>query len=101
MGRSFRRCSDCLTAIRRMTAATVRLMTIRCQALYSACKLMYMNDFLDRAGGDIWGARKTLDACMWRASVAAKKAEKKGIPETVIAEKLGVSRMTVRKWLGK
>lgn len=60
-----------------------------------------MNDFLDRAGGDVWYARQTLDACMWRASQAAKKAHKKGIPETVIAEKLGVNRMTVRKWLGK
>lgn len=60
-----------------------------------------MNGPLDRAGGDLLYARQMLDACMWRAEKAAIKAAAKGIPETEIAQKLGVNRMTVRKWLGK
>jgi hypothetical protein len=73
-----------------------------CPFVYSWCTLLYMfNDFLTRAGGELYNARHMVDIALWHASEAAKKAEKKGIPETEIAEKLGVSRMTVRKWLGK
>jgi DNA invertase Pin-like site-specific DNA recombinase len=60
-----------------------------------------MNGPLERAARDLYTARQTLDACMWRAKKAAIKAAAKGTPETEIAGKLGVNRMTVRKWLGK
>lgn len=35
------------------------------------------------------------------AAVLARSAHAEGIPETQIADELGVTRMTVRKWLGK
>lgn len=60
-----------------------------------------LNTALDRAAQDLRTARLTLDACMFRARQAAIKASEKGVPETVIASKLDVNRMTVRKWLGK
>ena len=34
-------------------------------------------------------------------AIMAKSAYDEGIPETVIADQLGVNRLTVRKWLGK
>lgn len=34
-------------------------------------------------------------------AILARSAAAEGIPETVIAEQLGVNRMTVRNWLGK
>lgn len=67
-----------------------------------ACIVLYMfNTRLDRAGADLRAARNSVDVAMWHASMAATKAHEKGTPETVIADKLGVNRMTVRKWLGK
>lgn len=46
-------------------------------------------------------ARQTLNGAMGIASDAARNAYAGGIPETEIARKLGVNRLTVRKWLGK
>lgn len=68
------------------------------------CTVVYMfklNSALDRAAQDLRHSRQVLDASTWRARKAAIKAHDKGAPETVIAEKLGVSRTTVRSWLGK
>lgn len=35
------------------------------------------------------------------AKIMAQSAHGEGVPETQIAEQLGVDRMTVRKWVGK
>ncbi|MCG5431252.1 helix-turn-helix domain-containing protein [Mycobacterium sp. MYCO198283] len=35
------------------------------------------------------------------AAVLARSARAEGVPETQIAEELGVDRMTVRRWIGK
>ncbi|BBZ13591.1 helix-turn-helix domain-containing protein [Mycobacterium branderi] len=35
------------------------------------------------------------------AQIMAQSAHSEGVPETRIAEELGVDRMTVRKWVGK
>ncbi|MGV7585208.1 helix-turn-helix domain-containing protein [Mycobacterium kansasii] len=35
------------------------------------------------------------------AEMLAQSAHSDGVPETQIADELGVNRMTVRKWLGK
>lgn len=63
--------------------------------------MLGFNTALDRVGKDLHYARQVLDASTWRAKDAAIKAHGKGIPETEIAEKIGVSRTTVRAWLGK
>lgn len=65
---------------------------------------MYMFGFntkLDRVGKELYASRLTLDAATARARDAAIKAHADGVPETVIAKKIGVSRTTVRQWLGK
>lgn len=56
---------------------------------------------LDAAGRKLRSARSRLDVVMTEAQNVARGAYNGGIPETTIAEMLGVDRMTVRKWLGK
>lgn len=56
---------------------------------------------LDVVGRNLRSARSLLQAVMEDARRAAIEAWQLGVPETVIARKLGVDRMTVRGWLGK
>jgi hypothetical protein len=56
---------------------------------------------LELAGRKLRSARQRLDAAMKTAERAATSAHRAGTPETVIAQGLGVNRMTVRRWLGK
>jgi DNA-binding GntR family transcriptional regulator len=46
-------------------------------------------------------ARATVTEALRVAEILARSAHGEGIPETRIAEDLGVDRMTVRKWVGK
>jgi DNA-binding GntR family transcriptional regulator len=46
-------------------------------------------------------ARTAVTEALRVAEVVARSAHHEGVPETQIAEELGVDRMTVRKWLGK
>ncbi len=46
-------------------------------------------------------ARAATEEALRVAEVIARSAAHEGIPETMIAEQLGVTRMTVRKWVGK
>jgi DNA invertase Pin-like site-specific DNA recombinase len=46
-------------------------------------------------------ARAALDDASRIAQNLARSAHSEGVPETQIAAELGVTRMTVRKWLGK
>jgi DNA-directed RNA polymerase specialized sigma24 family protein len=63
--------------------------------------MLGFNTKLDRVGKDLYSSRMALDAATVRARDAAIKANADGVPETVIAKKIGVSRTTVRQWLGK
>lgn len=56
---------------------------------------------LRRAARTLRTARQRLDTAMAAAARAAVTAAAEGVPETTIAEELGVTRMTVRRWLGK
>lgn len=56
---------------------------------------------LRRAARTLRTARQRLDAAMAAAARAAATAAAEGVPETTISEELGVTRMTVRRWLGK
>ena len=46
-------------------------------------------------------ARAAVTEALRVAEVMARSARDEGVPETRIAEDLGVDRMTVRKWVGK
>ena len=46
-------------------------------------------------------ARTALDDASRLAQNLARSAHSEAVPETQIATELGVTRMTVRKWLGK
>jgi predicted transcriptional regulator len=46
-------------------------------------------------------ARAAVAEAMRVAEIMARSAHEEGMPETRIAEDLGVDRMTVRKWVGK
>lgn len=46
-------------------------------------------------------ARAAVAEALRLAEVMARSASDEGVPETRIAEELGVDRMTVRKWVGK
>lgn len=56
---------------------------------------------LAKAARNLRRARSRLDAAMAVAEQATVAAHKNGMAETRIATKLGVNRMTVRRWLGK
>ena len=56
---------------------------------------------LAKAARNLRKARSGLVAAMAVAEQAALAAHKNGMAETKIATKLGVNRMTVRRWLGK
>jgi transcriptional regulator with XRE-family HTH domain len=58
-------------------------------------------DELDRAGRALARVRRHLGFTMEDAKTAALKAVDEGVPQAEIARRLGVDRMTVRKWLGK
>jgi transposase len=53
------------------------------------------------AGRNLEAARTKLEAAKHRAADAAEKASAGGMSEVEIARRLGVNRLTVRKWLGK
>ena len=46
-------------------------------------------------------ARASATEALRVAQMLAQSAHSDGVPETQIAEELGVDRMTVRKWIGK
>lgn len=56
---------------------------------------------LDSSGASLARARNLLAAAMQNAERAAIAAATDGVPESVIARRIGVNRLTVRKWLGK
>ncbi len=56
---------------------------------------------LDRAGEKLRGAREAQRVALESARAAATDSITHGTPESVIAQELGVDRMTVRKWAGK
>lgn len=60
-----------------------------------------VDSLLDRAAQDLRTARQALDACMLRAREVAIEAIDQGTSEAETAQRLGVNRMTVRRWLGK
>lgn len=56
---------------------------------------------LARAAKGLAAAREALADSSSYAAEIAREAHQSGVPETVISESLGVSRNTVRVWLGK
>ena len=56
---------------------------------------------LERIGGERWTARAVERDAMARLTGAIIVEAMQGAPETTIAERAGVDRMTVRKALGK
>lgn len=58
-------------------------------------------DELDQAAKQLAAARQIEEAAKADAIAAARDAAGQGLSEYVIADRLGVTRMTVRKWLGK
>lgn len=54
-----------------------------------------------RARHDLEAARATLAEITSAAIEVTAEAHRSGVPETVIAETVGVSRNTVRQWLAK
>ena len=60
-----------------------------------------MHSALLEAGTTLQPPGRHLSRAMATARTTGIQAHADGVPETVIAEKLGVDRMTVRKWLGK
>lgn len=46
-------------------------------------------------------ARVAVTEALRVGQIMAQSAASEGVPETRIAEELGVDRMTVRKWVGK
>ena len=60
-----------------------------------------VSDDLALTGLQLRKARQRLTDAMDAAERAAIVAHHDGVPETVIAVRLGVNRMTVRRWLGK
>lgn len=75
------------------------------------CRVVYMDKptpeqlasrrQLDTAGEKLSAAREALKAAMDAARIAALNSLEHGTPESVVAQELGVDRMTVRKWAGK
>lgn len=59
-----------------------------------------MTDLAD-AAGRLLVARQELTEATDAAKAAAREAVGRGVSEVEVARRLGVSRMTVRKWLGK
>jgi DNA-binding transcriptional regulator YiaG len=60
-----------------------------------------MNDELARIGAELQATRENVSALLTEAANAARAARAAGMSEVVIARTLGVSRHTVRAWLGK
>lgn len=58
-------------------------------------------DSLEKAARNLRSARQRMGHAMATAQHAAVSAQLDGVPETEIAQRLGVNRMTVRRWLGK
>lgn len=56
---------------------------------------------LARGRSELVAARAALSEKLSAAAAVAVEAHQSGVPETVISESLGVSRNTVRVWLGK
>jgi len=54
-----------------------------------------------KAARELAQARQRLDQAMQAAQDTAITMYEDGMPETQIAEQLGVNRLTVRRWLGK
>lgn len=53
------------------------------------------------AAGRLLAARQELTEATDAAQAAAREAVGRGVSEVEVARRLGVARMTVRKWLGK
>lgn len=60
-----------------------------------------MAQALVSAGDGLRSARYVLDGATEAAKQAAADAVAAGITEVYVAEALGVTRLTVRKWIGK
>lgn len=56
---------------------------------------------LRQAGKRLAAANEARRVAIQAARLAATEAAAAGVPETVIAREIGVTRMTVRAWLGK
>jgi DNA invertase Pin-like site-specific DNA recombinase len=56
---------------------------------------------LTHAGQALRSAKSNLAVAVYDAKTLTNDAATDNLPETLIAEKLGVSRHTVRGWLGK
>jgi hypothetical protein len=56
---------------------------------------------LDTAGEKLRATREAQKAALELARIAALDSIALGTPESVVAQELGVDRMTVRKWVGK
>jgi DNA invertase Pin-like site-specific DNA recombinase len=71
------------------------------------CTVMYMSgedealERATRAGRKLAAAREKVDEALGAARFAGLEAIASGVPEAVLAREMNVSRMTVRKWLGK
>lgn len=64
----------------------------------------YIDDWAliaDEAGKALADARDRLDLAMRAAEIVTRCAVEDGISEVEVARRVGVDRMTVRKWLGK
>ncbi len=64
----------------------------------------YIDDWAliaDEAGKALADARDRLDLAMRAAEIVTRCAIEDGISEVEVARRVGVDRMTVRKWLGK
>lgn len=55
----------------------------------------------ERVGRELARARQYLANVARTAKDTACQDARDGVPEALIARELGVSRMTIRKWLGK
>lgn len=72
------------------------------EAAFSAAVQYVMGDLdTDSAGSNLLTARLDTADAMAAARQVAVMADADGEAESSIARKLGVDRMTVRKWLGK
>lgn len=60
-----------------------------------------MTDELVKAGRRLQRARKAADDAYEAARLVALNALAGGVTEVEVSQKLGVNRMTVRKWGGK
>jgi DNA-binding GntR family transcriptional regulator len=77
-----------------------RVYTLHCRVVYMHLG-HYTGTERQAHASKLARARAAVTEALRVAQVMAQSAYGEGIPETRIAEELGVDRMTVRKWVGK